>query len=41
MDNPNSTRNRNSGSQLATECVLVKLNSDCPHPHWNSATTTP
>ena len=41
MDSPNRTTNRNSGSQLATECVLVKLRSDCPQPRWNSATTTP
>ena len=41
MDSPNRTTNRNGGSQLATECVLVKLRSDCPQPRWNSATTTP
>src|SRR5215472_8505286 len=41
MDSPNSTTNRNSGSQLATEWTLVKPRNDCPQPHWNSATMTP
>jgi hypothetical protein len=41
MDSPNSTTNMTSGSQLVTACTLVKPSSDCAHPHWNSATTTP